>query len=182
MRFPLPFVPKRSYKDTGSGFGASRENVRKGLRHAANDLVGPPGTPVLAMEGGVVLRGPYGFFRGTMALEIQHSQFIARYCELDARTEVKAGDQVMEGQVIGYIGNQPGLDMLHMEFFKGTLNGDLTDKRYPPYERRKDVFNGSEVLDHTIHTVTHWDARNIYRYAMDAEGRKFVERMDLRDI
>ncbi len=182
MRFPLPFVPKRSYKDAGSGFGASREKVRKGLRHAANDLVGPPGTPVLAMEDGLVLLGPYEFFRQTYALEVRHGQFVARYCELDPHTEVTAGDQVKEGQVIGYIGNQPGLDMLHIEFFDGTLTGNLTDKRNPPYERRKDVFNGTELLDKTTHTVTHWDADNTYRYAIDADGRKFVEKMDLRDI
>jgi hypothetical protein len=30
--------------------------------------------------------------------------------------------------------------------------------------------------------VTHWEGDNKYRYLTDSEGRKFVEKMDLRDI
>lgn len=181
MKFPLPYVPSTSYKG-GNGFGASREKVRAGLRHAANDLAAPPGTPVLSMDEGVVLRGPYPFFRGTYALEVQHPQFIARYCEIAARVEVKVGDIVVEGQVIAYVGDQPGNDMLHLEFFTGELTGDLSQGSTPPYDRRGDVFDGSEYLDRTQHTVSHWEGDNKYRYDTDEAGRKFVERMDLRDI
>ena len=79
MQFPIPYIPSTSYKG-GNGFGASRELVRHGLMHAANDLAAPPGTPVLAMDIGVVIGGPYQFFRETLALEIKHPHFIARYC------------------------------------------------------------------------------------------------------
>ena len=181
MKFPLPYVPTITYKG-GNGFGASREKVRKGLKHAANDLAAPPGTPVLAMDEGVVLRGPYPFFRGTSALEIQHPQFIARYCEIAPVAEVKVGDCVTEGQVIAYVGNQPGDDMLHLEFYTGELAGDLTQFPHPPYDRRDDVFDGVEYLDRTIRTVSHWEGNNKYRYYTDSKGRKFLERMDLRDI
>ena len=71
MRFPLPFIPAKSYKG-GNGFGASRDKVRPGLKHAANDLAARPGTPVLAMATGVVLQGPYYFYNNTWALEIRH--------------------------------------------------------------------------------------------------------------
>jgi murein DD-endopeptidase MepM/ murein hydrolase activator NlpD len=184
MRFPLPFVPTTTYKG-GNGFGASRDGVRKGLRHAANDLAAPKGTPVLAMDSGRVIRGPYPFFRGTSALEIQHPRFIGRYCEIAPVTEVKVNDVVKEGQVIAYVGDQPGDDMLHMEFFLGTLQGDLSygPGTHPPYDRRDDVFNGVKFLDWSRHTVTHWDDKdNKYRYYTDSDGAKFVERMDLRDI
>jgi len=181
MKFPLPYVPTIPYKG-GNGFGASRDKRRKGLKHAANDLAAPPGTPVLAMDEGVVLRGPYQFFVGTYALELQHPQFIVRYCEIDSKTEVNAGDTVREGQVIAYVGNQPGHDMLHVEFYTGTLTGDLTQMSHPPYDRRGDVFNGAEFLDRTVRTVSHWEGNNKYRYYTDSEGRKFLERMDLRDI
>lgn len=184
MRFPLPFVPTTTYKG-GNGFGGSREGVRKGLKHAANDLAAPHGTPVLAMEDGTVLRGPYEFFRGTFALEVQHSKFIARYCEIASNTEVRAGDSVKEGQVIAYVGNQPGKDMLHLEFFEGTLTGDLSFSpgTHPPFDRRDDVFDGVKFLDDSKHTASHWDdPKNRYRFTTDTNGRKFVERMDLRDI
>ena len=74
MKFPLPFVPTTSYKG-GNGFGGSRDKVRKGLKHAANDLAAAAGTPVLAMDAGIVIRGPDPFFHGTSAIEIR--SFIA---------------------------------------------------------------------------------------------------------
>jgi len=181
MKFPLPYVPTTTYKG-GNGFGASRDKVRKGLKHAANDLAAPPGTPVLAMDDGVVMRGPYDFFLGTYALEVRHPRFIARYCEIQRETEVKVGDSVVEGQVIAYVGDQPGADMLHIEFYRGDRTGDLSQKNTPPFDRRSDVFDGTELLDQSVHTVTHWEGNNTYRYQTDSDGRKFVERMDLRDI
>jgi murein DD-endopeptidase MepM/ murein hydrolase activator NlpD len=183
MKFPLPFVPGITYKG-GNGFGAARDKVRSGLKHAANDLAAPPGTPVLAMDEGLVLRGPYAFYSGTFALEVQHPEFIARYGEIARVAEVKVGDTVKEGQVIAYVGDQPGQDMLHLEFFKGKLTGDLSylPGTHPPYDRRDDVFNGVEFLDRTRQTVSHWEGDNKYRYQTDSEGRKFLERMDLRDI
>jgi murein DD-endopeptidase MepM/ murein hydrolase activator NlpD len=183
VRFPLPFVPKTTYKG-GNGFGADRSGVRAGLRHAANDLAAVPGTPVLAMACGQVIRGPYLFFFDTYALEVRHPDFIARYCEIDRHVEVEVGDDVVEGQVIAYVGDQPGGDMLHLEFFTGRLNGDLSCRpgTHPPYDRRDDVFDGTQYLDQTIHTVTHLDEDNTYRYDVDGNGRKFVQKPDLRDI
>jgi hypothetical protein len=76
MKFPLPYVPTTTYKD-GNGFGGNRDKVRKGLKHAANDLAAPPGTPVLAMDDGVVISKPYRFFPKegpliTWALGVKH--------------------------------------------------------------------------------------------------------------
>ncbi|NNM70969.1 M23 family metallopeptidase [Enterovirga aerilata] len=181
MRFPLPFVPTTTYKG-GNGFGGDRSKVRAGLKHAANDLAAKAGTPVLAMASGKVIVGSKPFFRGTNALAIQHPDFIARYCEIAPRAEVKADDDVVEGQVIAYVGDQPGQDMLHIEFFSGAETGELSNGT-PPYYRRADVFDGVKYLDDTRGTATHWaDWKTGYRYSVDANGRKFVQRMDLRDI
>ena len=172
MQFPLPFVPKQSYKH-GNGFGGSREKVRAGLMHAANDLRAPSGTPVLALEDGYVLAGPYEFFRTTYAIEIQHKSFIARYCEISKNTEVTKDDEVREGQIIGYVGNQPGNDMLHIEFYSGDAVGPLTVKPNPPYDRRSDVFDGASYLDEAARDAALKSAPSNYAIITDDEGKKF---------
>jgi len=157
MHFPLPFLPERNYVG-GLGFDADRSAVARKLgtipgnvlRHGACDLVAPPGTPVLAIDDGRVLRGPYPFFLGTYAIEVQHTNFIARYCEVACRTEVRKHDPVFAGQVIGYVGNQPGGDMLHLELFSGALTGELTTAKTVanrPYYRRKDLMDPTALLD-----------------------------------
>ena len=184
MQFPIPYIPSTSYKG-GNGFGASRELVRHGLMHAANDLAAPPGTPVLAMDIGVVIGGPYQFFRETLALEIKHPHFIARYCEIAPNTEVRLGDSVKEGQVIAYVGDQPGQDMLHIEFFRGNRTGDLSFSpgTHPPFDRRDDVFDGASILDSTRNTAEHFEGVDNWRYVTDADGRIFLDpKIDLRDI
>ena len=183
MRFPLPYVPTTSYK-FGNGWNASRDNVRRGLRHAANDLRAPPGTPVLAMDRGTVLADVAPFFRGTFQLAIRHPSFIARYCEISGDAEVGAGDEVVEGQVIGYVGNQPGHDMLHIEFFTGARNGNFSflPGTHPPYDRRDDIFNGTRFLDATLSTATHIEGVDNWRFETDAQGRIFLAEMSLLDI
>ncbi len=121
--FPVPYIPNENYRG-GRGFGADRTAVAKllkipggKLKHGAVDLIVPPKTPVLAMEDGVMLKGPYNFFLNVYAIEGQHSRFIARYCEISEIGAVRAGALVTEGQVIAYVGNQPGADMLHLELF-----------------------------------------------------------------
>ena len=173
MKFPVPYIPNISYKG-GNGFGGDRSKVREGLKHAANDLAAPAGTPVLAMADGVVINEPYKFFFNTWAVEVKHADFIARYCEIDRNMEVKKGDSVKEGQVIAYVGNQPGPDMLHLEFFSGKKTGDLTQSS-PPYNRRSDVFDGAKILDGAGIGVGRWPHSVTWRYTTDSEGRKFLD-------
>jgi hypothetical protein len=78
VRFPLPFIRIKSYKG-GNGFGASRDKVREGLSTPLTTSRRQRAPPVLAMDDGVVINGPYSFYSGTYALEIKHPQFIARY-------------------------------------------------------------------------------------------------------
>jgi murein DD-endopeptidase MepM/ murein hydrolase activator NlpD len=180
MKFPLPFVPDTSYKG-GNGFGGNRDKVRKGLRHAANDLDAPAKTPVLAMDDGVVLSTPgHVFFLGTYDLVVKHPQFIARYCEIDKVVEVKAGDLVSAGQIIAYVGDQPGPDMLHLEFYTGSLPGDLTQMGNPPFDRRRDVFDGAKFLD--MATRSNLKSTDDWLILTLPDGRKFVETMQLQRL
>src|SRR5688572_20190071 len=85
MSFPLPFVPKHDYHSGGRRFGAARTNGRK---HAGCDLLADPGTEVLAVRPGVLLRGPYKFYLAksgdwTYAIEVKHKEgYVVRYTEV----------------------------------------------------------------------------------------------------
>jgi murein DD-endopeptidase MepM/ murein hydrolase activator NlpD len=189
--FPIPFVPTWSY--TGPrGWNADRSAVAKQLnipggvlKHAACDLIAPPGTPVLAVASGFVRENPKSFYplKGpliTYAFSIQHPGFTARYCEIGQAVEVKEGDYVLEGQVIGYIGHQPGdgdHQMLHFEMYRGNLFGDLSNRSadHAPFFRRKDVFDPTPHLDKWKPTAV-WKQTKTWKFKpRDAEGRLFLQ-------
>jgi murein DD-endopeptidase MepM/ murein hydrolase activator NlpD len=187
--FPLPYIPELDYRGP-RGWNADRSAVAKHLkipggvlRHAACDLVAPPGTPVLAVADGFVREAPYLFYpkEGTLltyAFSVQHKGFIARYCEIARKAEVRPGDYVLEGQVIAYIGDQPGSDMLHLELYDGTAFGELSIATVPanaPFYRRRDVMDPTPYLDSWRPTAV-WRKSLAYRYKpRDADGRLFLE-------
>jgi murein DD-endopeptidase MepM/ murein hydrolase activator NlpD len=115
-------------------------------------------------------------------LEVKHPQFLARYCEIDRNTEVNVGDTVLAGQVIAYVGDQPGDDMLHLEFFTGRLQGDLSFKpgTHPPFDRRDDVFDGVRFLDQA--TRSNLKVDDEWLIVTEPNGRKFLKTMRLEEI
>jgi murein DD-endopeptidase MepM/ murein hydrolase activator NlpD len=143
--FPLPFVPKRSYKDSGSGFGTPRPAMGPGILHPACDLEAPVGTSVLAVDDGEIIRGPYYFYLGSYAIEVRHRYFVVRYGEI--KNEPIKTRNVKRGDVIGHVGNVGQGFMLHFEMFAGTATGDLTVKPDPPWNRRKDLMDPTPFLD-----------------------------------
>jgi murein DD-endopeptidase MepM/ murein hydrolase activator NlpD len=144
--FPLPFVPRLSYKTGGRRFGARRS---KGTRkHAGCDLVVPKGTKIHATESGTVIRGPYYFYRGTYAIEIKHTHFVARYCEIKGVVKgIRVGTKVKAGQHIAFVGKMWHDSMLHFELYEGSATGPLTQRGKPPYQRRSDLINPAPYLD-----------------------------------
>jgi murein DD-endopeptidase MepM/ murein hydrolase activator NlpD len=143
--FPLRFVPSRSYKDTGTGFGTKREAIGPGILHPACDLVAPVGSDVLAVDDGFIIRGPYYFYLGSYAIEVQHKFFIVRYGEI--KNEPIKNRNVNRGDVIGHVANVGQGYMLHFEMFAGRLTGDLTQKTDPPWNRRRDLLDPTPFLD-----------------------------------
>jgi murein DD-endopeptidase MepM/ murein hydrolase activator NlpD len=148
MSFPLPFVPKHTYHTGGCRFGADRPNGRK---HAACDLLAPLDTPVLAVARGIILRGPYKFYKAksgvwTYAIEVKHTKgYIVRYTEVGELAEgIKTGASVEEGQTIAYVG---AALMLHFELYKGTEHGPLTDRSRTGFQRRADLLNPTSFID-----------------------------------
>lgn len=118
----------------------------------------PPGTPVFAVEAGLVTSVPKtAFFQNTYTITIRHDWFVVRYAELDFNRCVKEGDYVFEGQQIGVVGlNDAGKGMLHFEMYRGTAGGFLSQTSndhtydYVPvlnYQRRKDLIDPTPYLD-----------------------------------
>ena len=147
-RFPLAERPVESYREGMRRFGARRSGGRK---HAGCDLYAPIGTPIYAMDHGIVLQDLYSFYLGTYALEIQHAGFVARYGEITSRVPegLRKGAKVSRGQLLGYVGRLEGLDMsmLHLELYAGSATGPLTVRSNTPFQRRSDLVNPTPVLD-----------------------------------
>jgi murein DD-endopeptidase MepM/ murein hydrolase activator NlpD len=147
--FPLAARPAQDYHLHPRSFGSLRDG---GLRkHAGCDLYAPHGTDVLAVADGCVVRGPYLFYDGVDALEIEHPGIgIVRYGEIQAAgCPVKARDQVKAGQVIAHVGKMAHVSqsMLHFELYAGTDDRPLTVRANLPYARREDLSNPTGFLD-----------------------------------
>lgn len=145
--FPLK-ARTNSYKNGFARFGSNRS---KGTRkHAGCDLYAPAGTEIRAMADGVV-RNVYYFYSNTDAIEIVHKNHIIRYGEVrKGKSLVKAGDRVVKGQIIGYVGSLsitgiPSM-MLHLEMYSNPSNtGTLTGTSI--YKRRSDLVDPTPYLD-----------------------------------
>jgi murein DD-endopeptidase MepM/ murein hydrolase activator NlpD len=155
--FPFPVVPAQSWEKPPLAFGSPRAG---GARlHAGCDLYFPKGTPIHAVADGVVIRGPYAFYCETFALEIDHGPLLARYGEIQGKTEVTARATVRAGQKIASVGHLIGIqvpsDMLHFELYDKSASGPLTVAAGPgsamkngvPFMRRKDLIDPTLKLN-----------------------------------
>jgi murein DD-endopeptidase MepM/ murein hydrolase activator NlpD len=146
IRFPLSARPAESYREGMRRFGARRKG---GRLHAGCDLYAPVGTPILALDSGVVVK-VYEFYLGTFALEVRHPKFIARYGEIKQGLApgVYPDKPVTRGQPIAYVGKLSGLNMsmLHLELYSGSAKGPLSTQT-GPYKRRADLIDPTSILD-----------------------------------
>ena len=153
--FPLATVPKQDYHRGGLRFGASRSSGER--RHAGCDLIAKKGTPIRAVEWGLVLQGPKYFYQGTYSIVVQHSDYLVRYCEVDKKVPdyIYEGAYVDEGQTIAHVGQMYHSSMLHLEMYKGSVSGRFTQKRNTkydfvdpkPFKRRRDLLDPTPYLD-----------------------------------
>ena len=136
-------------------FGSSRSGGKRA--HAGCDLYAPVGTTIHAITAGRVTRGPYAFYDGTYAVEIDHGAFLARYGEIQQKAMVKEGDTVQPGQPIAKVGKLQSIrnSMLHLELYDKSASGPLTVKNNStkrnakgvPYMRRADLINPTDKLN-----------------------------------
>jgi murein DD-endopeptidase MepM/ murein hydrolase activator NlpD len=126
------------------GFGSGRGG---GRLHGGCDLYGNVGTPIYAIDDGVVL-DQYYFYCDTDALEVRHGNRVVRYSEIKSGSApFPAGTVIKKGQKIAAMGRlscyyQP---MLHFELYSGEASGPLTT-RSGSYQRRSDLQNPTQGL------------------------------------
>ncbi len=143
--FPLGYIPQSDYRKGGRRFGANRSDGTR--KHAGCDLIVPEGTKVYAVFDGTITRGPYYFYHGTYAIEVDHGDFVGRYCEIKKAAEgLRVGSEVKAGQLIAYVGKMYTSSMLHFELYGGTATGPLTQSN-PPYKRRSDLLDPTPYLE-----------------------------------
>lgn len=159
--FPLPFIPVLQWSGSAAGkryFGAPRP---KGRLHAGCDLIAKAGTEVFAVDAGTVLFVrpfdiPYLPSVHVKQIAIQHTFFIARYCELKGAADgIARGMPVAQGQLIGYVGQLTHSAMLHFEMYWGDEVGEFTNRGNKGYnyvsagnyQRRSDLLDPTEYLN-----------------------------------
>jgi RHS repeat-associated protein len=144
--------PTASYKTGGRAFGSPRDG---GRTHAGADLLAPKGSTeaVYAVKGGVVASDAKPFYSGTFAAEVKNSDgTVLRYGEIGPNLAggLKPGSPIAPGQQLGNLqpNNKDGNSMLHLEEYKGTESGPLTQKdNGSTSQRRSDLKDVTPLLD-----------------------------------
>lgn len=111
-----------------SGFG-DRESPITGLKHQHKgiDLAAPEGTKVYACKGGTVAIASYDNIYGNYIILDHENKTQSVYAHLSA-TEVKTGEEVLRGTVIGKVGSTGASTGPHLHF-EIRVNGAAQDPR-----------------------------------------------------
>jgi murein DD-endopeptidase MepM/ murein hydrolase activator NlpD len=99
-----------------SAYGSRRDPINGGHAfHPAIDIAAPPGRPVLATADGIVTRaGRIGGLGN--AVYISHGYGVAtRYGHM-SKLDVKPGERIQRGDVIGYVGNSGRSTGYHLHY------------------------------------------------------------------
>jgi len=124
MMSSIPAIrPLKNVTEISSGFGSRYHPILKTLRrHTGVDIAAPKGTPVYATADGTVSRENAGAGYG-ITIVINHGySYKTVYAHL-SKKNVKPGQKVKRGQLIGYVGNT-GLSFgshLHYEVRKNDI-------------------------------------------------------------
>lgn len=123
----LAFRPPAQGKLSGN-FGLRR--IINGLErspHAGIDFAVPVGTPVLAAASGIVVETGDFFFNGH-SVYLDHGQgLVTLYCHLE-RVDVRPGERIAAGQVVGLSGNTGRTSGPHLHWTV-LANGAAVDPR-----------------------------------------------------
>ncbi len=115
-----------SYGRISSMFGLSRVfNSKPRNPHSGLDIASPSGTPVKAVDDGVVVETKNYFFTGN-TIVIDHGRGVfSLYAHL-SKIDVKKGDKIKQGKVIGNVGQTGRVTGPHLHWSM-IMNGTLVD-------------------------------------------------------
>lgn len=116
--------PLNGYTNVSSGFG-NRDLGFLADFHRGIDIPADAGTPIMACNGGTVVRSEYHYSWGNYVLIDHGNGQSTLYAHMTA-TAVSAGATVSQGDVIGYVGQTGNAygNHLHLEYW---INGNITD-------------------------------------------------------
>ena len=118
LALPIDGLKLENIEDT---FNDTRGGTR---RHEASDILAPRGTPVLAIDGGVIQKLFTSQAGGLTIYQFDHEQtYCYYYAHLDRYADgLKEGLAVHRGQIIGYVGTTgnapPNAPHLHLAIFR----------------------------------------------------------------
>ncbi|MFK8007851.1 MAG: M23 family metallopeptidase [Saprospiraceae bacterium] len=102
---PPSIKPLEGSFKVNSGFGRRIHPIfKKKIFHSGIDLIAPVGTPVLATANGIVLEAGEKGKHGIRILLQHDDEFKTMYSHLN-KVEVKVGDKIKIGEVIGLVGS-----------------------------------------------------------------------------
>lgn len=108
-----------SYTRISSGFSYSRRHpvTRKVRAHTGIDYAAPSGTEVMSIGDGVVVFKGFKTQEGNMVKIKHNSVYTSAYLHLSKYAKnLKVGDRVSQGQVIGYVGSTGYSTGPHLDF------------------------------------------------------------------
>lgn len=115
-RLPTRMPLAEEYPYLSSSYGWRRNPVTGRMSmHEGLDFAAPPGTPILAASGGVVVESDYHSAYGNM-VEIDHGDgIITRYAHA-RKLLVKPGDLISPGQIVAEVGSTGRSTGPHLHF------------------------------------------------------------------
>ncbi len=116
---PLPVLIGVPLSSVSSNFGDIRSGGRK---HEGLDIMAPMGSPIVSPTDAVVLKVGYGASSGYYVYTGNPGGEVFAYMHLEKPSTLEAGDELDEGDLIGYVGNtgnaKGGSPHLHFEVRK----------------------------------------------------------------